>query len=84
MPKYTYALRGYYRCCNLCGHAFGGPSGARGYIAHLREPSHGYYGHTTTGWKLDCWVWSHTGQERDYLNGLGQSVDHEFVQWRPP
>lgn len=77
------AAYGYYKVCNLCGHAFGGPSGARSYIAHLREPSHGYYGQITIGWKLDLWVWYQTGQERDYLNCLGHGVDHEFVHWRP-
>ena len=80
MAIYHNKLRGYFKCCNFCGHAFSGPPGARAYIVHLRD--HHYYGQIVTGWKQECWMWYSTGQEREYLRSIGQPIDDE-IDWLP-
>ena len=74
-------MAGYFKHCNFCNHAFGSAPGARAYIAHLYD--HAYYGQQVTGWKIECWVWCQTGQERNFLASVGQPYDYEFKHWRP-
>ena len=78
---YQYPLRGYYKVCCFCGHAFANAVGARGYIQHLTN--HYYYGQVVSGWKLEQWIWFQTGQEREFLASLGQPFEYEFKEWQP-
>ena len=69
----------------MCAGEFGGPSGARRYIWHLRETGCGtYYGHSAKGTlAFAMWLWHMTGREREYLESIGQPIPLSEWEWHP-